>query len=137
MNQQKAIVMRGLPEQVKAADWLLSVLDQPAGVAPANAAGREYRLAPEAWDSRGGLVVRVAAIAHADTAQALQEITNVTRSIADIQRCFPVQSRRVLVIRGSDDQMAVVDWLLQQIDGPGGQGTNEFKMGEGQTRSSR
>src|ERR1035437_4028306 len=44
MNQQKAIVMRGSPEQVKAADWLLGVLDQPAGAPPGDAAAREYRL---------------------------------------------------------------------------------------------
>jgi hypothetical protein len=130
MNQQKAIVMRGLPGQVKAADWLLSVLDQPAGAPTGGATSRDYRLAPEDWNTRAGeLVVRVAPLAHLDTPQAIQEVTNVTRGMADIQRCFPIQSRRVLVIRGNDDQMALAEWLLKQFDGPAGQGTNEFKMG--------
>ena len=39
MNQQKAIVMRGSAEQVKAADWLLEALDRPAGAQPAGLAG--------------------------------------------------------------------------------------------------
>ena len=129
MNQQKAIVMRGTAEQVKAADWLLGVLDQPAGVQTGRATPPDYRLPDENSNSRSGLVVRVAALTHLDTPQAIQEITNVTRSIADIQRCFPVYSRRVLVMRGNDDQMALASWLLKQFDGPAGQGTKEFKMG--------
>jgi hypothetical protein len=129
MNQQKAIVMRGSPEQVKAADWLLGVLDQPAGAQPGGAAGNQYRLAEGVWDARSGLVVRVAALTHADTPDAIQQVVNVTRSIADIQRCFPIMSRRYLILRGSEDQMALADWLLKQLDGPGGQGTKEFKEG--------
>jgi len=129
MNQQKAIVMRGLPEQVKAVDWLLGVLDQPAG-APGGGAPPDYRLPDGDWNSRVGLVVRVVPLMHVDTPLAIQEVANVTRSMADLQRCFPVNSpRRVLVMRGNDDQMALADWLLKQFDGPGGQGTNEFKMG--------
>jgi len=129
MNQQKAIVMRGLPEQVKAVDWLLGVLDQPAGAQTGPSATPDYRLAEGVWEARSGLVVRVAALTHIDTPQAIQEVTNVTRSLADIQRCFPILSRRVLVMRGSDDQMALVAWLLKQFDGSGGQGTKEFKVG--------
>lgn len=129
MNQQKAIVMRGSPEQVKAADWLLGVLDQPAGAQPGGAAGHEYRLAEGAWDARSGLVVRVAALTHLDTPEAIQEVINVTRSVADIQRLFPIMSRRFLIMRGSDEQMALVSWLLKEFDGPGGQGTKEFKVG--------
>jgi hypothetical protein len=129
MNQRKAIVMRGTAEQVKAADWLLGVLDQPAGVQTGRATPPDYRLPDENGNSRSGLVVRVAALTHLDTPQAIQEITNVARSIADIQRCFPFYSRRVLVMRGNDDQMALASWLLKQFDGPAGQGTKEFKMG--------
>ena len=57
MNQHKAIVMRGFPEQVKAANWLLGVLDQPAG---AQAAGvpNQYRLPATDWDILGGVVVQ-------------------------------------------------------------------------------
>jgi hypothetical protein len=129
MNQQKAIVMRGLPWEVKAADWLLGGLDQPAGAQTGRAAPPDYRLPDENWNSRTGLVVRVAALTHLDTPEAIQEVTNVTRSLADIQRLFPIYSRRVLVMRGNDDQMALVDWLLKQFDGPAGQGTKEYKMG--------
>ena len=52
----------------------------------------------------------------------------MVRSMADIPRCFPLVSRKFLVMRGNDDQLALAGWLLKQLGGPGGQGTNEFKM---------
>jgi hypothetical protein len=128
LNQQKAIVMRGLPEQVKAADWLLGVLDQPAG-AQTGGAPHQYRLAAADWNSGGALVVEVAPLTHLDTPQALQQVTNATRSVTDIQRCFPIYSRRSLVMRATEDQIALANRLLKELDGAGGQGTKEFKVG--------
>lgn len=128
MSQQKAIVMRALPSQVKAADWVLGVLDQPAVAPPGGAAAPDYRLPEEDWDARGDLVVRVAALTSVDTLQAVQEVANVVRSMADISRCYPLVSRKFLVMRGNDDQVALAGWLLKQLDGPAGLGTNEFKM---------
>ena len=127
MNQQKAIVMRGLPGQVKAADWLLGVLDQPAGAQSAGAPN-QYRLSATDWSMRDGFVVQVAAVTHLDTPQAIQEATNLIRSLADIQRCFPIYSQRFLVMRADDEQIALVNWLLKVLNGPGGQGTQEFKV---------
>ena len=129
LNQQKAIVMRGAAWQVKGADWLLGLLDRPAGALPAGGAAPDFQVPDEGGNAFAGLVVRVVALSHLDTPQAIQELTNVTRSIADMQRCFPVQSRRVLVMRGNDDQMALAGWLLKQFDAPAGQGTKEFTMG--------
>ena len=129
MNQQKAIVMRGSPAQVKAADWLLGELDQPAGP-QTSGSPHEYRLpAADVGYQERRLVLKVAAVTHLETPQAFQEATNLIRGVADIQRCFPVYSRMVLVIRGSDDQISLANWLLKELDGPGGQGTKEFKAG--------
>ena len=126
LNQQKALVMRGSPEQVAAADWLIGLLDQPAG--SLSATPPDYRLPQTAWDPRGGLIMRVAVLTHVDAPQALQEVTNAIRFMTDLTRCFP-WGRRVLVIRGNEDQIAMVDWLLKQFNGPAGQGTKEFKVG--------
>jgi hypothetical protein len=129
MNQQKAIVMRGSPAQVKAADWLLGELDQPAGP-QTSGSPHEYRLLAADWVTMSGdLVLQVAAVTHLETPQALQEATNLIRSVADVQRCYPIYSRRVLVMRADDDQIALVNWLVKLLDGPGRQGTQEFKVG--------
>jgi hypothetical protein len=131
MAQQKAIVMRGMPEQVKAAGWLLGVLDRPAGAPAGGADPPDYRLPEEDWSYTRGreLVVRVASLAYLHTPQAFQETVNTVRAIADIQRCFPLSARGVLVMRGNDEAMALAAWLLKQLDGPAGQGTSEFKIG--------
>ena len=136
MNQQKAIVMRGSAEQVKAADWLLEALDRPTGAQPAGAARPDYRL-PDVRpdyplpdeDRNARVIVRVAAPAHIDTPQVLQEIMVVTLGMTDMTRLYPVFSRKVLVMRGTDDQIALAGWLLKQFDGPASQGTKEYKMG--------
>jgi hypothetical protein len=129
MNHQRAIVMRGSPAQVKAADWVLGVLDQPVGSQPAGIP-QDYHLSASDWDARSGLVVQVIPLAHLDTPQGIQELVNVTRSVADIQRFFPVNARRMLVIRGSEDQIVLADWLVKELDAPSGQqGTKEFKAG--------
>jgi hypothetical protein len=128
MSQQKAIVMRGPRSQVKAADWLLGVLDAPPG---AGAASADYQLPDEGWSfSRNGeLLVRVATLKNIDTPQAFQEVTAATRAVTDMGRMYPVFSRRCLVMRGTEDQIALAGSLLRQFDGPGGQGTKEFKVG--------
>jgi hypothetical protein len=128
VNQPRVIVMRGTQEQVKAADWMLGALDQPAAAQSAGAP-QVYRLAAAAWDPRGGLVVQVATLKHIETEQGIQQITNLTRSIADIQRCFPIFLGKRLVMRGSDDQIALANWLMKELDSAGGQGTQEFKPG--------
>ena len=71
--------------------------------------------------------MRVAVLTHVDAPQALQDVTNAIRFMTDLTRCFP-WGRRVLVIRGNEDQIAMVDWLLKQFNGPAGQGTKEYKM---------
>jgi len=127
MNQQKAIVMRAMPEQIKAADWLLGVLDRPADAAPGEP--QEYRLPEGILDARSGLLLRAAAITHITTALGIQELVNGTRSMADLQRFFPIQARRFVVMRGSDEQLALAKWLMQEFDGPAGTGTKEYRMG--------
>src|SRR5437764_3690410 len=114
LTEQKAIVMRGFPEQVKAADWLLGIIDQPVGAQTGSSGPRQYRLPPEDWDSRSGLVIEVTTATHADTLTARQDLLNVTRSMTGIQRLFPIVSRRFLTMRGSEDQIAAANWFLQE-----------------------
>jgi len=125
MFPQRAIVMRGMPEQVKAADWLLGVLDVPT--VGRDSTGPDYRLTEPAWDRRSGLVMRVTQLSRLETPQAIQEVVNATRSMSDLQRVFPIQSRKMLVMRGSEEQIALANWLIQELDGAPREGTREFK----------
>jgi len=124
----KAIVMRGNPAQIKATDWLLGHLDQPAGADPV--AAEDYPLTEPEWVPRSGTqVLRVAPLNRANTPQAVQELVNCTRAVSDLQRLYPIPSRRVVTMRGPEEQIAMAKWIIQQLDGPQGSGTRETKAG--------
>ena len=59
----------------------------------------------------------------------LQEVTNATRSITDIQRAFPYAPLQALALRGTADQIAAADWMLGELNQAGpGQTTPEFPL---------
>jgi len=68
----------------------------------------------------GDVVVRVFFTAHTRTPQGIQEIVNVIRSIADVQRFYPVNQTMSVVMRGSVDQGALAEWLFNELDRPAG-----------------
>jgi hypothetical protein len=107
-----AIVELGTAQQTELAAWLLSELDQPA--ASMKPGHREH---PFPADPRASLA-QVYVLANTSTPQGVQEIVNGTRSLVDVQRCFPYNSRRVLTMRGTSDQIAFADWILGLLDRP-------------------
>jgi type II secretory pathway component GspD/PulD (secretin) len=108
----KSVSVHGTSAQIALAEWLLSELEQPAasGTAPAthpytNARGQEE-------------VVRVFSLGYLQTPAELQQLINLVRSMSDMQRVFPYNSLKLLVARGSADQIALADWLIRQLDHP-------------------
>jgi hypothetical protein len=126
--QQKALILRGALDDVQLADWLVGVMDQPAGVQ--RGSSQDYRVSQpsDPRDTRGRGVLAIF-LSHLHTPQEVQETINVARAISDITRCMPVSSRNLLVMRGTDEQIALLNWLLKHLDGPPGQGTIEFNVG--------
>jgi hypothetical protein len=112
-NSMMAIVLSGTPEQSALAGWMLNEVDVAPGAAKSGM--KSY---PYSGDPRGGNVVQVYVLANTDTPKAIQEIVNGTRSVADIQRCFPFASRKLIGMRGSNDQIALADWILGLLDRP-------------------
>jgi hypothetical protein len=109
---QAAIVSRGTREQTDLAEWLLTELDQPAeSMKPGH---REH---PFPADPRASLA-QVYVLTNTGSPQAIQQVVNGTRSMVDIQRCFPYNARKVLAMRGTSDQIAFADWLLGLLDRP-------------------
>ena len=107
-NTAAALVARGTADQMAAVDWLVHELDQPG---PAKtSADFPLTLTPGRPE-----VVKIFAVKNGDPRQ-LQELVNLTRSIADIQRFFPFNASRVIVARGSAEQIAVAGWIIQQLD---------------------
>jgi hypothetical protein len=108
-NPPSTFTLGGTVDQIKAAGWLFTQLDQAAPVASM----REYRL-PAGNDN----IVRVYYVTNAQTVQQFQEIATSIRTIADIRRLYTYNTQKAIVARGSSDQMSFVDWLLPLMDRP-------------------
>ena len=106
----RAIAARGTPDQVALTDWIVGELDGPAK--PGTPVSRPYT---DPGSHRND-IAQVFFLANTQTPQAIQEIINSTRSISDLQRVFPYNQERALAMRGSADQIALANWLLQALD---------------------
>ena len=111
---RRAIALRGSAAQIALAEWLFGELDQAAGPQAANAKDAYQHSAP----SGGGDSVRLFFFTHNETEEDLQEIVNLIRTTADIQRIFPYAARRAIALRGSAAQIALAEWLFHQFGRP-------------------
>ena len=110
---QRAVVVRGTADQAALAEWLLNQLDQPASPIHESAA-YDYQ------EANRDPAVRVFRLAHVETKQDLQEITNALRTLADVNRVLPYIPQGALILRGTPDQMALAEWLVDELDLPAG-----------------
>jgi type II secretory pathway component GspD/PulD (secretin) len=109
-NARRAAVVRGTQTQMGMTEWLVQQLDQPTS---AQSAPAEYRV-----PGTGDDVVHVYYAKHVDTQQSLQEMASVVRSIGNIRRLFATLNPRAVALRGTSDEMALADFLFQQLDQP-------------------
>lgn len=100
-NSGRALAIRGTPEQLALAGWLVRELDQPAGQGT-----REYKL-PEGDDR-----VRIFYVTGAETPQQLYDVATKVRSATQVQRLFTYSRRKALALRGSAEHMAVAERLV-------------------------
>jgi hypothetical protein len=111
---RRAIALRGAPAQIALAEWLFSQVDMPVDPQTAKAAAYEY---PEPG---GGVdAVRVFYLTQGETRQNTQEIINLIRTTADIQRIFPYTARGAIALRGTPAQVALAEWLIGELDRAG------------------
>jgi len=61
---------------------------------------------------------RVLSLVHAQTAQDVQEIDVVIRSISEIRQLAAVTERKSLAVRGTTGQIALAEWLSKELDQP-------------------
>jgi len=125
-NNLKALVLRGTAEQIAAAEWLINALDKPAGVQPLSSPGGNpaviaYTFSDVQMDVRfRAPATRVFYLTHTPTPQAMQELVNSVRSLTDLQRVVPVNGPKAIALRGTADQAAMAEWLINALDRPAG-----------------
>ena len=127
----RTVTLRGTAGQIALAEWLVNALDKP-GQDPGT---RQYRL-PESETARpawlpGGRddVVRVFYPTHAETPQEIQELAVVVRSIYGVFRLFTFSATRAIALRGTADQIAIAEWLFNDLDKQSqNPGTHEYRL---------
>jgi len=108
-EEQRTLTLQGSADQIGLAEWLLSELDQPPIEGPADSAPHEYRL------SGTSEIVRVFYLRTASP-QTAQELINVIRALANLNRIMPSNVRRAIVARGNADQIGLTEWLVANLD---------------------
>ena len=108
-DEHKSVTVRGTAEDVRLAEWLVTVLDQPASAT----APQEYRV-PGASDD----LVRVFYLTHAQTPRDLQEMVMLIRSLADAQYVYVHSTSKALVLRGNAWRISLAEWLISELNQP-------------------
>ena len=104
-NSPQKIVMRGTKAQIEQAAWILDHLPNTAG----SSETAEMKLPPDQ-------LLRVYPLPQFKSATDLQEATTLLRSISEIRYALLYSATNRLVLRGSAQQMAMVDFMLKEFE---------------------
>jgi type II secretory pathway component GspD/PulD (secretin) len=119
---QGTVSVIGTPVQLDMAVWLVKELDQ--SVQPS---GPQVYRPPASTDDS----LRVFFLAHPRTPQQLNEFVTNVRNIVDVRRLFTYPALNAIVLRGTDSQVAMTAWLVNQLDQPVGTASpapNQYKL---------
>jgi hypothetical protein len=107
-NLSHAIAVRGNPDQIATAGWLIHELAKP--VEPTAVASDVYRMAD---DSHHENIVRVFYIKDATTVQAFQQLATQIRTTTQIRRVFTYNASMAMALRGTPEQLAMAEQMLK------------------------
>jgi hypothetical protein len=107
-NAPKALVVRGTPEAVALAAWFTNELGKP--IAADAVASQTYRYDPE---NRGENIVRLFYVKDTATVAAFQQLATQIRTATQIRRVFTYNETRALAVRGTAEQVAMAEQMLQ------------------------
>lgn len=110
-NAPRALVLRGTASEMALADWLVPQLDSAAKPAEVFET-REYRMQGTGIEN----AVRLFRLANAPTPQRLQEIATEVRGAEQIRRVFTCNTPRLIVMRGTQDQMEAATRMVSARD---------------------
>jgi hypothetical protein len=108
-NDQKALTLRGTADQLELAGWLYKELDIPSQKQDSTV--REYRVGSDD-------VVRLFYLNNTATVQEFQEIANLTRTATNVRAAFTYNAARALALRGTGDQLALAEWMINELNQP-------------------
>jgi hypothetical protein len=101
------LTVAGTPAQVGLAEWLFGELDR----ATPQPGKHEYAVPGTAND-----LVQILHPVHAAGPREVQELINAIRSICEVQRAGGYTRHLALVLRGTQAQTGLADWMIEQVD---------------------
>jgi hypothetical protein len=103
-NSPRAIVARGPDQQMTIAEWIHREFTRPSNQ-------------PSAVELRLGAddTIRVFYLPNAPTLQDFQEMATVMRSTAEIRRLFTYWQPHAIVLRGTDEQIQMAQWMYREF----------------------
>ncbi|MDQ6663325.1 MAG: hypothetical protein M3Z23_02905 [Acidobacteriota bacterium] len=110
----KIVTLRGNAGQIALARFLIPALN--AEINPAPPATESHIVSRFKMGNPSNDTVLVYALAHANSPQSVQAIITTLRGVLDIQRIFQVSSPKLLAMRGSSDQVRMIEWLIPELD---------------------
>jgi hypothetical protein len=115
---RKAIVGRGTPEKIAAAEWMVNQVLPYDGQAPTGDSP-PYPMEPERLDKAdGNSVLQIFRMDPKSTDPELTAMVTAIRTTADLQRLFPFSSGKALIARASPAQVAVAGWMVHEMAKP-------------------
>ncbi len=112
-----ALAIRATPSDLAASAFIIQSLDIPAAPKIGDAANiREFNMPAVGKDAAS--VIHVYYLANPTTPKQIQEMLGVVRTVLGIQRTFNHSTPPALTVRGSADQVAKADQLIQQANKP-------------------
>jgi hypothetical protein len=112
-NVSKALVFRGTPEQMEAAQWLIAELDHAP--APGPRASPEFRMEGTRHNDN---VARVYYLNETVSVSDFQELATLIRSLAEIRRVFMFNPHKAVALRGTATQMEMAQWMVTELNLP-------------------
>lgn len=115
-SSNHAVVMRGPDWEVAFSKWIIDQLDRPEPAKPESGT-REFTVGGP--DYRGlGHGARVNFLASMTEPRQISELLTALRTVADVHKVFLFSASHALVMRAGDTDLALAEWLIQQLDLP-------------------
>ena len=117
-NSIKAVALRGTSNQMALADWLVNELAKTKPAPRQHSASPEYLLPAALSPGPNENVVRIFYFANTPAILDFPEVAFLIQTLADFQRVDRYDSLHALAVRGSSDQLALTEWLFNELDQP-------------------
>ena len=117
-NEGKILTMRGTADQMSMADYFTNQLAKTSPEPRPHSVTPEYLLPADPAPRPNENVTRILFAANAPTILDFQEEATLLRTITDIRRVFAYNTPRAIAVRGTSAQLALAQWLFDEIDQP-------------------